>query len=224
MRKAPKRGHGANVSSCPASSCPVGTCDNSPAIHRGVSRRPRITSPVGTTETSSIESSLRDSRRLMVLAAPGINAWAMLSPSLRDERRGDHGPSLHTDDLCPLEARTGRQSLFNPHRQKRWINEDSRILTRCATFMRCGPSGRASRFGAIHPNAGPVRRRHPQPLQTFHPHQPSGRRQQQDQGHQTHRLRIPRPRPLRARSQTGLPRPPVQQLIRRGTYSLRVNP
>jgi len=65
----------------------------------------------------------------MVLADPGMNAGAMLSPSLRDERRGDHRPSLRTNDLRPLEARPERQSLLNSPRQRRWIKEDLGVQT-----------------------------------------------------------------------------------------------
>ena len=123
MSKAPKRGHGGDALSCPMSAGPVGTSENSPAIHRGGNRGHRSSSPVGTIERGGVQSSLRDSDRLKVLVNPGINAWAMIVLSLRDERHGCHEQLLQANNPRPFETRTQRQSLFNSHRQRRWINE-----------------------------------------------------------------------------------------------------
>ena len=111
MRKAPKSGHGVDAFSCLTSSCPVGTSENSPAIHRGVKRWRMISSPVGTIERRPAQ------------------------PSLRDEEHGDDKQMLHAHDTRSFETRTERQSLFDSHRHRRWINVDSALRSRHSGFV-----------------------------------------------------------------------------------------
>ena len=123
MGKAPKRGHGVDTLSDLMSACPGGTSENSPAIHRGVNRWRMISSPVGTIEENGDQSSLRDSDGLQALANPGINAWAMVSPSLRDERHRYLRRLLHARD--PSAGGRGNGWHGQSPRQYAWNNHQS---------------------------------------------------------------------------------------------------